>query len=219
MASNLVRSLYGGAVGAPALSAFRVLSRTLLVSAPHRPPPELLTNTIVVCWHQDLYLYLLTHLDQQHWRRHIWFVHDDMLTQPMHHMLRALGARRLVMGSAGHAGAREAADEVAAHLARPSEGWRTLINPDGPLGPPHRIKKGVLWMSAQAQVPIVPIRFACSSQVELPWPWWDAKRVPLPGAAVTVEYGAPCQVPRDFVSADFDKYAGPLTAFLNRVGG
>jgi hypothetical protein len=149
----------------------------------------------------------------------------------MHAVLRLSGVK-LVMGSAGHGG-RAASDVVVSfhhvevtagplclrlrigcrqieHLQR---GWSSFVNPDGPRGPPKVLKKGIFWMSAKSQTPIVPMRFECSRQVHLSF-MWDEKRLPLPGSSVDVFYGDPIMVPESFESSQFDAAAKPVYDFL-----
>ena len=72
--------------------------------------------------------------------------------------------------------------------------------PDGPAGPARVLKKGVLHVSAQAGVPIVPVRIRCSRSVTLRS--WDRKIIPLPFATISVHFSAPIRVdPADLATA------------------
>lgn len=210
------RAAYGRIVSTVALAAFRLLRRNIRVDIVNMP--RSLDRTILVCWHQDLYMYLIAHLAREHWvqPRHVWLVHDDWITQPMHDMLLSLGVAKLVYGSAGHANARAGMDAVREHLARPAESWRTLINPDGPHGPHGVIKKGVFFVAAQSRAPLVAVRFRCSGEINLPRRvWWDRKRVPMFGARLVVEYAKPYHVPADYETRSYERHARAVSAFLN----
>jgi lysophospholipid acyltransferase (LPLAT)-like uncharacterized protein len=103
---------------------------------------------------------------------------------------------RIVMGSTGHGG-RAGADLVVADLA---EGYSTFVCPDGPAGPPRVAKRGVLHMSAQSGVPILPLGFSFERAIALPS--WDRMRLPIPGSRIRVEVGDPIQVGDDLDAAN-----------------
>ena len=115
-----------------------------------------------------------------------------------------MGLQRLVLGSSGEEG-RHAADEVA-RLVR--DGASTTISPDGPYGPPHRLKKGVLHIALQSRVPIVPLTIRSSRYV--PLPTWDSKRVPLPFSRITVTIEEAIPVER----SNFDDAAARIVRAL-----
>lgn len=117
--------------------------------------------------------------------------HPIWVMKPVHVLLRLLGVRRLALGSTGHGG-RAAATEVVAALKR---GCYSHINPDGPAGPPHQLKKGVLHIAAESGAAIVPVQFHCERQWVLKSSW-DGKRLPLPFSRVTIQYGEPINVLR-----------------------
>jgi len=64
--------------------------------------------------------------------------------------------------------------------------------PDGPRGPAGVLKDGVLHISQQSGVPILPIRFRPSRFVRLRG--WDRKHFPLPFGRIRVDYGTPVSV-------------------------
>jgi lysophospholipid acyltransferase (LPLAT)-like uncharacterized protein len=83
-------------------------------------------------------------------------------------------------------GGREAKDEMIERLAAGSPGAITV---DGPSGPVHEVKPGIIEMARRAAVPIVPY-------VTIPsrcWTFnsWDRFRLPKPFAKIFVYYGAP----------------------------
>src|SRR4051794_35178040 len=79
------------------------------------------------------------------------------------------GLKRLLQGSSGCEG-RQAVNELASLVRR---GWSTTISPDGPLGPPRTLKKGVLHIAAQSGVPIVPLTISATRFISVPS--WDGK--------------------------------------------
>jgi len=118
----------------------------------------------------------------------VWMQHPAWYMKPVHVLLRLMGVKKLILGSTGHHG-RQAADRLVADLR---QGFSTVMNPDGPYGPGHQVKKGVLHLSLKSGVPVVPVRFASSRCWTLPT--WDRKQLPRPGAVIELEIGEPIQV-------------------------
>lgn len=94
----------------------------------------------------------------------------------------------IVMGSTGHRG-REAADELVGRLR---DGCSTFVCPDGPRGPAHEAKRGVVHMALQSGAPIVPLAFRHTRAIALPT--WDGMRLATPGSRIEVHVGAPIHV-------------------------
>jgi lysophospholipid acyltransferase (LPLAT)-like uncharacterized protein len=111
--------------------------------------------------------------------------------KPSHIFLRFIGVSKIILGSTGHSG-KEAADQLVEYL---KNGYSTAIMPDGPNGPPFIMKKGVLHMSLQSNVPIVPLQFKASRALELNH--WDKRLWALPFNKYTVQFGEPVQVTED----------------------
>lgn len=76
-----------------------------------------------------------------------------------------------------------------------------LVTPDGPRGPAQTAKPGAIVAAHRAGVPVVPIR-ATMSWVHAFTRSWDAFRLPLPFARITIHVGHPIVIP-----ADADRHA------------
>lgn len=113
--------------------------------------------------------------------------HPAAYMKPVHLALRLMGVR-VLLGSGGEEGQKAAATLV--RLLR--QGWSTAISPDGPSGPAHVLKKGVLHIARESEVPVVPVRFQVRPAVRLRS--WDRKPVPLPFARIRVVFGEPITV-------------------------
>ncbi len=103
---------------------------------------------------------------------------------------RPLGVR-MVRGSASRGG-REGLRELYRDLTR--QGGTLVMLPDGPRGPRHRAKLGVVTLAQLAQAPVLPLAFACRRGWRLRS--WDRMTVPYPGTRVAVVSGEPLEVPR-----------------------
>lgn len=184
--------LYGYAAAAGMTALFLVPRPTIRMrveGARHLRPG---TPYIFCHWHEAIPLFFQANVPRllppfrgapQAWMQHpLWFM------KPIHLFLRWIGVRAIVLGSAGHDG-RSAADTLVALL---KSGHSTVMFPDGPAGPPHVLKKGVLHMAAQSGVPIVPLRLRTSHCLRLPT--WDRKIWALPFSTIRLTIGEPLMV-------------------------
>jgi lysophospholipid acyltransferase (LPLAT)-like uncharacterized protein len=119
---------------------------------------------------------------------YVWMNHPAWYMKGVHLFRLWMCVRRLVMGSSGHGG-KVALNQLTTLL---EHGASTFLNPDGPYGPPHIVKDGVLHLSLVSGLPIVAIRIICSRALRLPT--WDRKAFPLPGSRITLEYSPPIYV-------------------------
>ncbi len=104
-----------------------------------------------------------------------------------------------VRGSSSRGG-REAFYKMVTLLQQGESG---VIIPDGPTGPPHKSKKGVILMAQQAQVPILPVSF--SSRPAIRFKSWDRYMLPKPFARVLINIGEPFRVPQDLAGEELNK--------------
>lgn len=135
-----------------------------------------------------------------------WMQHPLWYMKPIHVLLRLMGVRKIIMGSTGHAG-REAADELADHL---QQGWSTVLNPDGPHGPPFVLKKGILYLSLKSGVPVVPMRLSSTNFRE--FNTWDRKKLSYPFSKIEMEICDPIYVTKDNFDRAYDLIGRELGA-------
>lgn len=77
-----------------------------------------------------------------------------------------------------------------------------MMFPDGPYGPVKEVKPGVLWMSMQSGVPIIPVTFDFSRARTFRINSWDRKLYVLPFSSVVVKFGKPIHVTKETISRD-----------------
>ncbi len=143
-------------------------------------------TAVVYCiWHKDLVLYfgVFNKVNKQ-----VWMNHPAWYMKPVHVLLNLTGVEHICLGSSGNSG-KAALENVIGYL---KQGYSTTIASDGPAGPPQQLKPGVLLMSRDANIPVVPLRFECSKTYRLGG--WDRKIVPVPFSEITVTAGEPIQV-------------------------
>ncbi|MCY3822513.1 MAG: lysophospholipid acyltransferase family protein [Nitrospinae bacterium] len=69
-----------------------------------------------------------------------------------------------------------------------------VITPDGPKGPPQKVKMGVITLASLTGYPICPVAFAASRFFTIPT--WDKTIFPLPFGRIAACCGEPLEVPR-----------------------
>lgn len=79
-------------------------------------------------------------------------------------------------------------------LAR--QGWSPVIAVDGPRGPVHKAKPGVLELARVTGLPVFPCAMACSRHIPLHRSW-DLTDLPTPFAKVLIYWGEPIVVDRN----------------------
>jgi lysophospholipid acyltransferase (LPLAT)-like uncharacterized protein len=131
--------------------------------------------------------------------------HPAWYMKPVHVMLYLTGVEHICLGSSGHSG-KAALENVIRYL---KQGYSTTIASDGPAGPPQQLKPGVLLMSRDAGVPVVPLRFSCSRTYRLGG--WDRKFVPRLFSEITVTIGEPIYVSEANIEASADAIKKHLT--------
>ncbi|MBI5416636.1 lysophospholipid acyltransferase family protein [Candidatus Poribacteria bacterium] len=94
-------------------------------------------------------------------------------------------------------------------------GFDAGITPDGPRGPRHILKEGVLLLSQKTGAPIIPISFF-SSKMKI-FDSWDKFLLPLPFSKGVLIYGKPFIVPETCSSEEFENYKTKVETELNRI--
>lgn len=192
--------LYGYGTGALAFALLLVL-RALVTVEWDGVERATGPGRILCVWHEHVLLYFMV---RPPLTRQVWINHPFWYMRPVHVLMRWVGIERIILGSTG-AGGRQAVDELVPALR---DGASTAMFPDGPAGPPRRLKKGVLHLAAQTGLPVVPLRFEPSRALRLPG--WDGKLLPLPFSTLRVVCGAPIAVD----AADLEGAARTLEAAL-----
>jgi len=158
-------------------------------------------NYIICCWHTFICLYFTVFLKN---RGHVWLQHPTWYMKTSHVMLRFVGVKKIIFGSSGHSG-REAANELVTYL---TNGYSTVILPDGPSGPRFKMKKGAFHIALQTKVPIVPIRFEASPCFISSN--WDYRRWPLPFSEIKVIVGKAIYITKETFESAYHQVSESL---------
>ena len=78
-----------------------------------------------------------------------------------------------------------------------------VLTVDGPTGPRHQVKEGVIYLAAKTPALIVPVR-AYMSQAKV-FNSWDRFQLPLPGSRCRVVFGEPYAVECEKLTAEVIK--------------
>ncbi|WP_319476919.1 DUF374 domain-containing protein [Marispirochaeta aestuarii] len=65
---------------------------------------------------------------------------------------------------------------------------------DGPLGPRHQVKAGLIYLAAHLNLRLLPLAVACSSKIVLK-KRWDKLEIPLPCARIALVFGEAFEIP------------------------
>ena len=96
-----------------------------------------------------------------------------------------------VRGSYG----KRSVSQVREMLAELKKGTDIAITPDGPKGPAHKMKQGIVELAKLAQKPIVPVTYGASRKKF--FRSWDHFLLPCPFSRVFFLWGDPVHVPPD----------------------
>jgi hypothetical protein len=95
-------------------------------------------------------------------------------------------------------------------------GYNLAVIPDGPRGPRHSAKPGVIRLAKATGAPIFPVSYAASRSVRLGS--WDRLMIPLPFARVTVIVGEPVVVARGAGEPELEEHRRTLETRLGELG-
>ena len=91
-------------------------------------------------------------------------------------------------------------------------GKNVAVTPDGPIGPYHVAKPGLIYMAQVSGLPIIPLHFTASRMKRLAS--WDRHIVPYPFSRALFVYGPPIVVPRD---GDVEEWRLKIENVLNAL--
>jgi len=95
------------------------------------------------------------------------------------------------------------------------KGYDLAIVPDGPRGPRHVAKPGVVHLARATGAPIFPVTYAAARRRRLHS--WDRMILPLPFSLVLYRAGEPIEVPEDADDEQLKAKRLALQAELNRI--
>jgi lysophospholipid acyltransferase (LPLAT)-like uncharacterized protein len=118
---------------------------------------------------------------------------------------------RLVRGSASRGGAVGFMQLVNAFRG----GYDLAVVPDGPRGPRHVAKPGVIHLARATGAPVFPVSYAATRKRRLHS--WDRLMIPLPFSSILFVAGEPLAVPRHTPDDEIDAKRQLLEARLDEI--
>lgn len=92
------------------------------------------------------------------------------------------------------------------------EGWEPAIAVDGPTGPRHGVKAGIVALARYEEASIIPTMASCVSAWVIPS--WDRTVIPRPFSRAVIEYAPPVRVPAATTDEELDAIRGRLESTL-----
>jgi len=166
-------------------------------------------NHIYAIWHQNLFVGITA---QTGWT-HVVMISKSKDARPLAYTLQRLG-HMTMMGSSKSSsgvdkGGRAAKDQMTEIL---KTGVGGAITVDGPKGPAHYVKPGIVDMAKQAEVALVP--YVAIADRYWVFNSWDKFRLPKPFAKIVIGYGRPISVSPTLPYENFRKVQDEIGASL-----
>ena len=165
---------------------------------------------VVAAWHgmsMVLTGYLYVQGDPS---RYMVVVPDDPRGEVLSVWMRRAGGRSFTISM--KADSMVAARRLLSLIRQMRQGKSLYLNPDGPHGPTHEPKKGVVFIARKAGALIVPAGAFTATGFRIPR--WDRYVVPFPFSRVAVVLGEPMEVSP---STDLEEARVALRERLNEV--
>lgn len=185
--SRYLTTLIGWLVG----TAFRLLSRTLRfdghVEAPLTDPSYRPSRTFIYAlWHDSILIPLARASLTRPNIAALVSRHQD--GSYLVEFMRQLGVHS-IRGSTNRGG-----EQAVRELMQQADDWHIFITPDGPRGPHHEIKEGMVFLASRTGRPIVPIVSLYPSAWHIPGKW-TGLWVPKPFSRCYYLLGEPLEIP------------------------
>lgn len=115
-----------------------------------------------------------------------------------------------VRGSTNRGGARALRE-----LMDAAADWHIAITPDGPRGPRHVMKQGLVFLASRTGREIVPVAYGCRREWRIRGSWTDML-LPMPFTEIFVCAGRPLYVPADLEREGLDMWRRVLEHEMHR---
>lgn len=161
---------------------------------------------VFAVWHQNLIPGILAHGDEQY---------TMIISESKDGEIVAVTCEKLghvpSRGSSTRGG-KKALHEMVKNVI---SGIPGAITVDGPKGPPHVVKPGVIEVARLAQCAIVPMS-PYASKFWIIKKSWDQFRIPKPFCKIVIAIGEPCFVDESITKEQFDSVALDIAERLHK---
>jgi lysophospholipid acyltransferase (LPLAT)-like uncharacterized protein len=118
---------------------------------------------------------------------------------------------RSVRGSTARGG-----DQALRELMQVGDEWNIFITPDGPRGPHHKIKPGLVYLASRTGRPVIPVASHCESAWHVRGSWTGLV-VPKPFSRCTYLLGDPVSIPAGLSRDQIDFHTARVQAVMDRL--
>jgi len=147
---------------------------------------------IIAAWH-GMTMMLMGYLySREDLSRYVSVVPDDPRGEVLSIFARRLGSTATFPISM-EANSMVAARRLLAMIRQMKQGNSLYLNPDGPDGPTHEPKKGVVFIARKAGALIIPTGAFTTTAYHIPR--WDRYTIPLPFSRIAILLAEPLEVP------------------------
>jgi lysophospholipid acyltransferase (LPLAT)-like uncharacterized protein len=121
----------------------------------------------------------------------------------------------LGVGSVAGSSSRGGREAIFSLIEQVRGGSHIAITPDGPKGPPYKLKGGVIRIAQRTGAPILPAAIAAERR----WTFrsWDEMFLPKPFSRAVLVVGDPIIIPEKFIAGDLEKYSAQVEVALNSL--
>lgn len=163
---------------------------------------------VIGLWHQNCFASLLSHENKKL---------NIMMSKSFDGEVIAFVGEKFglknIRGSSSRGG-KEALRDMIDHV---DAGEAAAITVDGPRGPAHVVKNGIISLASRTQAPILPLAVIADRYWSLKS--WDKFRLPKPFARLLVCYADPYLVPENLSVEAWDHEKLKLAKTLNELDG
>ena len=121
---------------------------------------------------------------------------------------------KTIRGSSKRRGAIKSTLQLVERL---EQGECVAIMVDGPHGPLHRVKNGVVKIAKMSGAPIVPVGWYCNQLNFVHLPSWDKMSAPIGHCNIVNLYGEPIYVPKDISSEEESNIRAQIKTSLDDI--
>ena len=111
---------------------------------------------------------------------------------------------------------RKGGAQAMRQLLDTARGFHVAITPDGPRGPRHELKMGIVFLSSYSGRGIVPIAYVCKECWKIQGNWTDMM-IPKPFTKIVVRGGSPIYVPPNSSRQELEHYTARLQREMDRL--
>lgn len=201
-AMEILKTELIGFIGARLLGAFSASLRWKRLGFNHLPEKWQAQDPVIICfWHGDQLLmpwFFLYKRPDKDIKCH------SLISQHADGRLIASVLSHLSLPSIAGSSTRGGQQAFRSMLRVLKRGGHVAITPDGPKGPRHKVKDGVIKLAQQSGRAVVPVSIAARKH----WRFnsWDKMFLAKPFSSATMVVGELLYVPRNLSEVDFNEY-------------